>query len=117
MTPELRSQISLARLQAYATVILTSVGILLGVAAIHEVSGGGYSAPLTMLAIFATVYGVLAGSIALTDVDSLIKDMTPEFAQTHYGKGIAARNMGAFKIVSATLLGLTGVAELWAIWF
>lgn len=115
MTPEIRTKLLLGRVTHYNTVMLTTIFALVAVAAIIELGPGGYSAPLTMLVVASTAYGVLAGGSALEDMINLREDMGKEMAETAYGKGVAARNLPALRMTSAVLLSLVGIAELYAI--
>jgi hypothetical protein len=76
---------------------------------------GAYSAPLMVLTLTVTVFGVLAGGVALDDLANLKSDMTDEIRATGYGKGIEARDFGKLKMISSTLIGLTGLASVLAI--
>ncbi|TCD14933.1 hypothetical protein [Oricola cellulosilytica] len=115
MDSQIRSTLSLARQTHYFDVMRTTIFAFVGLAAIIELGPEGYSAPLTMLVISVTAFGILAGSTALEDVRNLIADLDTEMAQTNFGKGIKARNVKALKAISAILIGLIGVAELYAI--
>jgi len=84
------------------------------VAAIIEHGPDGYSAPLTMLVIAATAYGILAGGTSLDDINALRDDMDEDMANSAYGKGVKARNIPLLKMISTVLLTLIGVAELCA---
>lgn len=115
MTPELRATIMQARVAHYCDILRTATFTNAALAAIIELGPGGYSAPLTVLAVANAAYGILAGGAALDDVDNLRQDMDDSVARTAYGRGIKARNLPALKMVSAVLLGLVGLAELYAI--
>ena len=115
MTPELRNNIAMSRIDNYSTIMRTSIFTLAGIAAIIELGPNGYSAPLTMLVITTTAYGILAGGTALDDVNALRSDMDDDMANSTYGKGVNARNIPALKMISTVLLSLVGVAELYAI--
>jgi hypothetical protein len=115
MTPEIRSETVFARNGHYYDIMRTTIFTLTAVAAIIELGSGGYSAPLTMLVIGATAYGILAGGSALDDLNNLRQDMDEATAQTAYGKGALSRNIPALKMISAILLGLIGLAELYVI--
>lgn len=115
MTPETRIQIVLGRSRDYFDVMRTTLFAFVGLAAIIEFGPAGYSAPLTMLAVAVTAYGVLAGGTALSDIDNLRNDMDEGIAGTSYGKGVTARNFAGLKAISAGLVLLIGVAELYAI--
>ncbi|QMU57919.1 MAG: hypothetical protein GKR98_06735 [Boseongicola sp.] len=85
---------------------------MLGIAAVLELGGGGYSSDLIMLTIAITAYGVLAGGAALDDITALRVDMDDATAARNYGKLIQARNIPALKMTSSVLLGLVGLALL-----
>ena len=115
MTPELRTQLLIGRLNNYATIMFTTMFVFVGVAVMIELGSGGYSAPLTMLAIGATAYGVLAGGSALDDMTALRDDMDDATAATNYGKTASARNIPMLKNISSVVITLIGLAELYAI--
>ena len=115
MTPDQRISILLARSADYFGIMRTTIFTLAGIAAIIELGPSGYSAPLTMLVVATAAYGILAGGTALDDIINLRDDMDNEMAKTSYGKGVSARNIPALKMISAVLLALIGVAELYAI--
>jgi len=115
MTPEIRTQIVLTRSTDYYNIMRTTIFTLLGIAAVIEFGPGGYSAPLITLVITACAYGILAGGVALDDIINLRSDMDESFAQSGYGKGVAARNIPMLKNVSAGLLALVGLAEIVAL--
>ena len=117
MTPELRNTIVQGRVNNYYHIMRTSIFTFVGLAAIIELGPGGYSAPLTMLVIATAAYAILAGGTALDDVINLADDMDQDTAQTAYGKGVQGRNLPMLKVISATLMALIGVAELFAILF
>ena len=112
---QIRSSLSLARQSHYFDVMRTVIFSFVGLAAIIAFAPAGYSASLTMLVVGVTVFGVLAGSTALDDVKNLIDDLDPEMAKSHFGKGIATRNMQALKMISAAVIALIGIAELYEI--
>ena len=115
MTPELRNNIVLCRIENYSSIMRTSIFAFVGIAAIIEFGPAGFSAPLTMLVIATTAYGILAGTTALDDLISLRDDMDEDMANSAYGKGVNARNIPALKMISTALLALIGAAELYAI--
>lgn len=115
MTPELRTQLSLGRLDHYFNIMRTVVFAFVAVAATDAFGAGGYSAPLMALVVLVTTYGILAGNTCLDDLDNLRGDLGEEMAATHYGKGILDRNISALKAISSVLIGLVGLAELFAI--
>jgi hypothetical protein len=115
MTPELRNNIVMCRIENYSSIMRTSIFALVGIAAIIEFGPDGFSAPLTMLVIATTAYGILAGTTALDDLIALRDDMDEDMANSAYGKGVKARNIPVLKLVSAGLLGLIGIAELYSI--
>ena len=115
MTPELRNTIVMTRSGDYNGIMRTTIFALLGIAAVIEFGPGGYSAPLITLIITVTAYGILAGGAALDDIINLRDDMEENFAQTTYGKGVAARNLALLKMISSVLLLLIGLAEIFAL--
>ncbi len=119
MTPDQRIAILNARTGDYFGIMRTSFFTLAAIAAIIELGGGGYSAPLTTLVLAAAAYGILARGSVLDDInnlhDDMDDDMDDKMAATAYGKGSAAHNIPALRVISAGLLGLVGLAELYAI--
>lgn len=115
MAPEQFIHLSMARSAHYFDVLRTTFFTFTGLAAIIQLGPNGYSAPLMMLVIATTAYGVLAGGTALDDIINLRADMDPAIAGSTFGRGLAARNLPALKMVSAVLLGLVGLAEVYAI--
>lgn len=114
MTPEMRTQIAMARAGDYVNIMRTTFFTFVAVAAVNELAGG-YSTPLLMIAIAVTAYGVLAGSAALDDLIALRDDMDEGMAATNYGGVLKARNLPTLKMVSAALIGLIGLAQVLAI--
>lgn len=112
---EIRNSISMARLDHYYGIMRTCILGFAAIVAIIVFSDGAYSAPLAMLVIANTAFGILAGNTAITDVANLVKDLDDEAAKTHFGAGIAQRNMTVLRLASAVLVGLTGLAALVAI--
>lgn len=117
MDPQLRSQISMNRLDHYYDIMRTSIFAYVAIAAIIGFGPEGLALPLIMLVIAVTAYGVLAGKTALEDVENLRDDMTEEFAQTSFARGLKARNLKGLVLTSNALLCLIGLAELIAIVF
>lgn len=115
MTPQMRHEIVQGRVRNYNTIMLTVFFTFTGVAAVIELGGGGYSAPLTMIVIAITAYGILAGGTALDDLNALKDDMDDEMGATKYGGVVKSRNINALKMISTVLIALIGLAELYAI--
>ncbi|MCV2871038.1 hypothetical protein OEZ71_01885 [Defluviimonas sp. WL0050] len=115
MTPDQRNYLSMERSTHYFGIMRTTIFTFAGLAALIHLGPDGYSAPLLMLVIATTAYGVLAGGTSLDDLIALRDDMDDEMKATHYGKGLAARNIPMLKNISAGLLGLIGLAEVLAI--
>ncbi|MCG7518811.1 hypothetical protein [Ruegeria sp. Ofav3-42] len=115
MDPQLRSQISMHRLDHYYDIMRTSIFAFVGLAAIIGFGPEGLALPLIVLVIGVTAYGVLAGKTALEDVENLRGDMDDAFANSSFGRGIKARNLKGLILTSNVLLGLIGLAELIAI--
>ncbi|WP_413718435.1 hypothetical protein [Silicimonas sp. MF1-12-2] len=111
MTEDHRLQLVISRSGDYFGIMRTTLFVLLGIgAALHF--GEGYSAPLLVLAIAISAYGILAGGVALDDIIALREDMPDDVAGTAYGKGVKARNIPGLKMVSAALIGLTGLSAV-----
>ncbi|TMV06422.1 hypothetical protein FGK63_14845 [Ruegeria sediminis] len=117
MTPEMRSTLSIARLTHYFSIVRTTFFLFVAIAAILILGPQEFSLALAMLVVATTAFGILAGNTALEDIENLRADLSPEVADTNYGKGIKSRNMPMFKALSAGLIGLTGLAQLLAILF
>ena len=115
MTPENRMQIQVARTADYSSIIRTTMFTFTAIAAVIHFGDGSYSVPLMALTIAITLYGILAGGTALDDVDSLRADMDEATANSAYGKQVKARNLGALKMTSKVLVGLVGLAEIYAL--
>lgn len=95
----------------------TTMLTFLGIAAVLHLGPDTFSLPLLLLTITITAFGALAGSTALDDINNLKEDMTLEFGETVYGNGVASRDIPKLKLVSAALIGLTGVALILTILF
>lgn len=115
MTPEHRTQIVIARVANYQDIMRTVIFAFAAIAAVIHLGPEGYSAPLMALTVTATAYGIIAGNTALDDIDRLRGDIDEAFAATSYGRGILARNVPALKAISSVLIGLTGLACLYAL--
>ena len=115
MTPETRLNAALARSADYFNIMRTTFFTNAAIIAIIQLGPDGYSAPLTMMAIAVAAYGILAGGAALDDLIGLRDDMDDDLAATNYGRRLKARNLPALKMLSSVLMGLVGVAELYAI--
>lgn len=111
----MRTTIAVSRLDNYYGIMRTSVFALVAIAAVLEFAPDRDPIPLAALVVLATAYGALAGDTALSDIQNLVADLDGEIAQTHYGRGVSARNMTALKAASSGLLTLAGLAELYAI--
>lgn len=96
-------------------VLRTSLFVLAANAGFIHFGPDGYSAPLTMLAVAAGAFGIIAGNVALDDIKALRDDMDDEMKATHMGRALASRNFSALKMISSALIGLTTLAELFAI--
>ncbi|MES0826064.1 hypothetical protein [Ruegeria sp. SCP11] len=115
MDSQLRSELSMGRLDHYYHIMRTTIFAYVALAAIIGFGPEGISLALIVLVIATAAYGILAGKTALADVENLRDDMDEEFAQTSFAKGIKTRNMKGLIMTSNVLLGLIGLAELTAI--
>ena len=115
MTPELRQSIVHARTTNYTTIMAATIFAFAIIGGVLHLGDGSYSAPLMVLTITVTGFGVLAGGAALDDLANLQGDMTDEFKASGYGVGVAARDFAKLKMVSTVLIGLTGLASVLAI--
>lgn len=111
-----RTALSVARQSHYYEIMRTTAYVFTAIAAIDALGPDGYSAPLTALVVLITAYGILAGNVALEDIENLRRDISDELAQTHYGKGVQHRNVPMLKALSAALVALVAAAELYALW-
>jgi hypothetical protein len=93
----------------------TTIFTFLVIGAVLHLGPDAYSAPLLVLTIATTAYGILAGGTALDDLIALRDDMDDVAANSAYGTSLRNRNLPMLKMISATLLGLIGLAELLAI--
>ncbi|MGI9390047.1 MAG: hypothetical protein ACR2O1_08325 [Boseongicola sp.] len=115
MTPEIRTKLLVARTGNYNDIMRTTIFTLLGVAAAVHFGDDGYSLPLSVLTVVAALYGILAGGVALDDIMALRDDLDEASAGTSYGKLVQARNIGALKMTSTVLIGIAGLATLYAL--
>jgi hypothetical protein len=115
MTPDHRTKLVISRTSDYVGIMRTTLFGLIAVAAIVHFGPNLFSGPLAMLAITLSAYGILAGGSALDDLINLREDLDAEMSATTYGAGVIARDLPKLKIVSAALIGLTGLVELFAI--
>ena len=115
MTPDQRQAIVHARSRDYNNIMRTTLFTFLGIGGVLHLGADGYSAPLLVLSIAITAYGVLAGGVALDDINALKGDMDEATAETQYGKGVAGRDIEKLKMISAGLVGLVGLACVLAV--
>lgn len=115
MTPEQRQAIVHARTADYNNIMRTTLFTFLGIGAVLHLGADIYSAPLLVLSIVTTAYGVLAGGTALDDINNLKADMSDETAATGYGTGVMARDILMLKNISAGCVGLIGLACVLAV--
>ena len=115
MAPELRQSIVHARTGNYTTIMAVSILAFAIIGGVLHLGDGAYSAPLMVLTLTVTAFGILAGGSALDDLANLQGDMTDDIKATGYGVGVAARDFAKLKMASSVLLGLTGLATVLAI--
>lgn len=115
MSPELRQSIVHARTANYTFIMAAAIFAFAIIGGVLHLGDGAYSAPLMVLTLTVTAFGILAGGAALDDLVNLQGDMTDAFAATGYGVGVAARDFGKLKLASTVLIGLTGLATVLAI--
>lgn len=115
MSPELRTKTAIGRSSNYFEIMRTVLFGFVAVAAIIEFGADGYSAPLAMIIVALTAYGILAGAAAMNDLSALRDDLDEETRSSNYGQELASRNFSALKGISGVLIGLTGLAELYAL--
>ncbi len=115
MTPELRQSIVKSRSADYNNIMRTTLFSFLGIGAVLHLGNDDYSAPLLVLSLVITAYGVLAGGTALDDINNLKGDMDDDSAATNYGGGVASRDIPMLKNISAGCVALTGLACVLAI--
>lgn len=111
MSEEQRIQIMLSRTGDFLGILRTTLFVLLGIG-IATHFGDGYSAPLMVLTVAITAFGILAGGAAMDDMIALREDMSDEVANSNYGKAVKGRNLPALKTLSAALIGLSGLAAI-----
>ena len=117
MSPELRQSIAHSRAGNYITIIAATIIAFAIMGGVLHLGSGAYSASLMVLTLTVTAFGVLAGGAALDDLENLKSDMTDEIKATGYGAGIQSRDIGKLKMISSSLIGLTGLATVLAIMF
>ena len=117
MTPELRQTIVHARTTEYSNIMRTTLFTFLGIAAVLHLGPDTLSLPLLLLTVTITAFGALAGGTALDDINNLKEDITAEFGETTYGRGVAERDIPKLKLISGIMIILTGVALILAILF
>ncbi len=110
-----RGPIVRARLEDYYGTLRTTLFAFVGLAAIISFAPDGSPVMIVPLVIAVSAFGILAGNAALDDVEALREDMDDEMAGSAFGKMVSARNMTALKATSSGLVGLTGLAQLWAV--
>ncbi len=115
MTPDQRQAIVHARTADYNNIMRTTLFVFFGIGAALHLGDGSYSAPLLVLSIVITAYGVLAGGTALDDLNALKGDLDDEMSGTTYGTGVANRDILMLKNISAGCVAVTGLACVLAI--
>lgn len=104
-----------ARLANYYTVLATTIVTFVAIAAIISVTEVEDPAMFVVLIVTVSIYGILAGHTALQDLKALIKDMEADIKGSAFGAVVSSRNMTALSVTSAALIGLTGLAQIWAV--
>ncbi len=112
MQSDLRMQLQIARTAQYGDVMRTSLFGLVAVAAVAAFGGDGADLPLAIITVAITLFGALGGGAALDDIAALRDDMDEATGMSTYGQKAKSRNLGALKVMSALLLGLSGLAIL-----
>lgn len=115
MSPEMRQSIVHARTTNYTLIMSATIFAFAIIGGVLHLGDGAYSAPLMVLTLTVSAFGILAGGAALDDLAELQKDMSDEIRETAYGKGVQARDFGKLKMASSALIGLTGLASVLAI--
>lgn len=115
MTPDQRQAIVHARTADYNNIMRTTLFAFFGIGAVLHLGDGSYSAPLLVLSIVITAYGVLAGGTALDDLNALKGDLDDETSGTNYGTGVAGRDIAMLKNISTGCVAITGLACVLAI--
>lgn len=115
MTSDQRQSIVHARTADYNNIMRTTLFTFLGIGFALHLGNDDYSAPLLVLSLTITAYGVLAGGTALDDINHLKSDMDEDFAATSYGTGVANRDIEKLKMISAGCVGITGLACVLAV--
>lgn len=115
MTPDHRQSIVRSRTNDYNNIMRTTLFSFLGIGAVLHLGDDSYSAPLLILSIVVTAYGVLAGGTALEDINNLKGDMDDDTTATSYGSGVASRDVLMLKNISAGCIALAGLACVLAV--
>lgn len=114
MDEEFRGPMVRARLEHYYGVLRTTLFAFVGLAAIIAFAPDAPPVVISLLVISVSAFGILAGNSTLDDVKALIEDMDEKMSGSAFGKAVAGRNLRALKAASSLLVGLTGLAQLWA---
>lgn len=115
MSPEMRQSIAHSRTTHYISIMSATLIIFAIIGGVLHLGDGAYSAPLMVLTLAITAFGVLAGGVALDDLANLKSDMSDDIRATEYGKGVDGRDFAKLKMISSALIGLTGLASVLAI--
>lgn len=90
----------------------TALFALIGVAAVVGFGATGVDIPLAVLTIAITLFGAIGGGTALDDISALRDDMDEATGGSTYGQQVKTRNLALLKMLSAALLGLSGLGIL-----
>ena len=115
MNSDLRMQLQIARTHHYGDIIRTTLFSLLGLGALIGFGAESIDIPLAVLTVAVTLFGILAGGTALDDIATLRDDMDEATGTSNYGQLVKGRNLGLLKMISGTLIGLTGLGLLLSI--
>lgn len=110
MNSDQRQAIVHARSADYNNIMRTTLFTFLGIGFALHIGDGSYSAPLLVLSLTITAYGILAGGTALDDLNALKADLDDEMGATSYGTLVSNRDIPMLKNISSACVGLTGLA-------
>lgn len=115
MNSEQRQSIVQSRSSDYNNIMRTTLFTFLGIGFALHIGDDSYSAPLLVLSLTITAYGILAGGTALDDLNALKNDLDDEMASTNYGTLVSNRDIPMLKMISSACVGITGLACVLAI--
>lgn len=115
MNSDNRMRLQIARTGQYGDVMRTTFLAFAAIAAVVGFGAEGVDLPLAILTVAVTLFGALGGGTALEDISALRDDMDEGTAASAYGQQAKGRNLDLLRLLSAGLLGLTGLLLVLAI--